>query len=493
MIRTLIVDDDALLRAALRSMVDWEKLGYGIVADCTNGLQALELLQRRSVDLLITDMKMPGGDGLGLLRSLREGACMPVTVVLSGYDEYELVREAFRLGAHDYLLKGKLDAASLTKMLQDLRQGIFADAARRPEQAQGGENLAPGSYGAAIFSVDDLSACTARFGGDLREKLDKPMLELARQIPRVAGRASIRAAGPGQYELFWQVRDKTRYYNTMLSVVRQIQSVWRDYMNLSVSAAMSDMVDREGLRDAAELCGALLCLAALDEPGVVCTQHGSEALARDYLRLGPACDGLVEALHTGSEEEYERQQAEFFRQLDQLQGEEHTRRVLVLLARLAYKQRECGLPGTGSAGRRQAVQALASEGERSLWLRNVLRQEREGSGKKRWQADPIARARRFMEDNFTDHSLTLKMVADQVGFNEKYFSAQFTKRCGCTFVAYLNQLRLRYAQQLLSGTDLKIYEISDRAGYNSIEHFTHTFKKNLGISPKDYRMKGENT
>ena len=56
MIRTLIADDDALLRAALRTMVDWEALGYTLVWDCTNGLQVLELLQRTTVDLLITDM-----------------------------------------------------------------------------------------------------------------------------------------------------------------------------------------------------------------------------------------------------------------------------------------------------------------------------------------------------------------------------------------------------------------------------------------------------
>ena len=96
MIRTLIADDDALLRAALRTMVDWEALGYTLVWDCTNGLQMLELLQRTTVDLLITDMKMPLLDGLGLIRRLRQSALLPVTVVLSGYDEYELVQEAFR-------------------------------------------------------------------------------------------------------------------------------------------------------------------------------------------------------------------------------------------------------------------------------------------------------------------------------------------------------------------------------------------------------------
>ena len=57
-------------------------------------------------------------------------------------------------------------------------------------------------------------------------------------------------------------------------------------------------------------------------------------------------------------------------------------------------------------------------------------------------------------------------MADQVGLNKKYLSTQFTRRCGCTFISYLNNLRLRYAQELLARTDLKIYEISDRVGYS---------------------------
>lgn len=137
MIRTLIADDDALLRAALRTMVDWEALGYTLVWDCTNGLQMLELLQRTTVDLLITDMKMPLLDGLGLIRRLRQSALLPVTVVLSGYDEYELVQEAFRLGAHDYLPKGNLDTASLTAMLTELRRRIFANGGTAAAPAAG--------------------------------------------------------------------------------------------------------------------------------------------------------------------------------------------------------------------------------------------------------------------------------------------------------------------------------------------------------------------
>lgn len=103
MIRTLIVDDETLVRATLRTLVDWEALGYTIVQDCSDGGQALEYLKRNPVDVMFTDMKMPNVGGIELLRGLKESRAAPVSIALSGYDEFELVREAFRLGAYDYL------------------------------------------------------------------------------------------------------------------------------------------------------------------------------------------------------------------------------------------------------------------------------------------------------------------------------------------------------------------------------------------------------
>lgn len=148
----------------------------------------------------------------------------------------------------------------------------------------------------------------------------------------------------------------------------------------------------------------------------------------------------------------------------------------------------------GVAGCRPELEALPTPWERGVWLRSLLRRERERLPRSPAEgADPIQRACQYLADHFADHDLALKTVADQVGLSEKYFSTQFTKRCGCTFSSYLNGLRLRYAQDLLRNTDLKIYQVSDRAGYNSIEHFTHIFKKNLCISPKDYRAQAQNT
>lgn len=129
MIRTLIVDDDSLIHVTLRSMIDWEGCGYTVVQDCGSGAQALRYLQDHTVELLITDIKMPGMSGLELMRQLRKNAAMPVTVVLSGYDEFDLVREAFRLGAYDYLLKANISPSGVAEMLSGLRQKVFRAAA----------------------------------------------------------------------------------------------------------------------------------------------------------------------------------------------------------------------------------------------------------------------------------------------------------------------------------------------------------------------------
>ena len=114
------------------------------------------------------------------------------------------------------------------------------------------------------------------------------------------------------------------------------------------------------------------------------------------------------------------------------------------------------------------------------------------AGASQAQPDVMERARAFIRDNFVNPELTLKTVADYVGFNEKYFSTRFAKECGCTFISYLNGLRIERAGQLLLQTDMKIYEVCEAVGYHNVEHFNHVFKKKMGVMPKIYRQSGEN-
>lgn len=261
MIRTLLVDDDTLIHVTLRSLIDWESYGFTVIQDCNSGIQALNYLQEHPVDLLITDIKMPGMNGIELMQQLRESAAMPVTVVLSGYDEFELVREAFRLGAYDYLLKANISKEGVKRLLDGLCEKVFRTEIRqnpvcRPQDTP--LELAEGEYMAALFMVTDFAQAAQRFGGNLREQMEKPMLELARQIRRLQDRVTIRARTPSCYELYFRIQDPDRAKDMVDSVVRQIQGVWHDYMNLDTVAGISDAVPVSKLEEAVGYCE-ILC------------------------------------------------------------------------------------------------------------------------------------------------------------------------------------------------------------------------------------------
>lgn len=126
MINVLLVDDEPLVKASLRAMRDWEKDGYSLVHDAKNGLEALEKLKKGGVDIVLLDMHMPKCDGIEFLKKAAENKLDPVVAVLSSYDEFPMVREAFTLGACDYILKADMTPNRVLELL-DRASAIVRD------------------------------------------------------------------------------------------------------------------------------------------------------------------------------------------------------------------------------------------------------------------------------------------------------------------------------------------------------------------------------
>lgn len=130
MYRLLIVDDEPLVLAGLKSMIDWDTLGIELAGTAANGQQALEIIRQGDIDLVITDIKMPVLDGMELLDSCRkEMDFCPEFIVLTSYEEISYLRKAITLDAAAYLIKLELTEDGLRKDLEkaiselELRQG----------------------------------------------------------------------------------------------------------------------------------------------------------------------------------------------------------------------------------------------------------------------------------------------------------------------------------------------------------------------------------
>ena len=576
--RVLIVDDDTIVRITLHSLVDWEGLGYQIAADAIHGEQALARMKEQPVDLVITDMKMPVMDGIGLLEQInrmaenRELPVMPKVLVLSGYDDFQLVRESFRLGAEDYLLKADLNEEMLLSMLERFKDewsqeevagervergeesglwgvhnldGTFGpvekdspgrtdgiDAGERefdgsgenkrgkassPSQectarvaeipkdqllvdmAMGKREIRPGffpeDYVVIQFEIEDFLRHSGRFGGDVEESLVKPVLEFAGQIPRVVSKCVLGSISPSRYVMLYQVGDMRTYQDTVVSTCRQLRSVWSNYMNLPVSCGISSAGHSpEEFGERFEEAGHQLALHCLKGKAQICFPWEPGTVRyEDVERTGAEYEKLLKGLMVGDELAVEEEKKRLFASCYTAGVEAARTWCLHLICRLAWQLQDNHddisalfadeVDYYTKLGRLDEVRSL------ELWMNNYFRWVTDymQHHHDRRQADLIIRAKRFIMDNYANPELTLGSVAGYIGLNEKYFSSRFTKEEGMTFSNYLTEVRIRKAKELMEQTDLKVYEISQSVGYNSVEHFTRVFKKLCHVSPGGYR------
>lgn len=321
----------------------------------------------------------------------------------------------------------------------------------------------------------------------------KPMLELARQIPRMAARAGIRKVYPSQYLLHYRITDPARYPSSIESLARQIQKVWHDYMNLETAAAISSIADYSKIDDILGQAIRLLKWCALSGEYAVCTAWDFEARLSAMDRKREECQPFMTALFSGDKVASIREKELLLSLLNNLSMEEAVEECLHILCQLADQfhlhETEFSALFPERVNYFEKLSRLGRVKELELWMNNYLRWVSDylENCREDRQEDVIQRARRFMADNYASPDMTLKSAADYVGLNEKYLSTKFTKETGMTFSAYLTSIRLERAKRLMDTTDLKMYEISDRVGYRNVEHFNRMFKKAYSISPSDYK------
>ena len=131
MIRLLLVDDEPMLLVGVRKLL--EGTDYMVAGTASNGIGALAFLEHNPVDIVMTDLKMPGMNGIELIHHLRSEHFEGEVLALSNYSDFELVRDALTEGARDYVLKSDMTRDNLLNRLDKL-SGIIR--ARQMERAQ---------------------------------------------------------------------------------------------------------------------------------------------------------------------------------------------------------------------------------------------------------------------------------------------------------------------------------------------------------------------
>jgi CheY-like chemotaxis protein/AraC-like DNA-binding protein len=275
----LIVDDEPLVRVTLRTTVPWERHGFVCVAEASNGEDALRALREHpDTALVMLDLAMPRMDGLEFLRRIAEFEDKPQVIVLSAHDEFPMVREAFKLGVTDYVLKSELDAERIEAVLEAasrrigsggapgagpgpsqhtadrriravaMKQDLLARLLTTDDPAGLGAELT--AWGARVgpvlcvglLTVSDFEVVAARYDSSSRTALPLGLLAVVEQVLGRFPLGEVIRVADDEYVLFLSFAERhadSRIRDTCRSLCDDISRSLASYLNLAVTIELS--------------------------------------------------------------------------------------------------------------------------------------------------------------------------------------------------------------------------------------------------------------
>lgn len=528
MLRVLIADDEQNICLMIRKLVNWSEYGMEVIALAHNGLEAMSVIEQQRPEVVISDIRMPGYDGLALVQRARDLGLATDFVIISGYKQFEYAHTALNLGVEHYLLK-PIDRQELEQTLSRIAEKHQVNKLRR-EQEKELKQQARNSR--QQIRRHFLTEIMEQSGGFHRVQHESAQLEYGfDQGCFVAILAKLDSNDPQQdiSGILHMVNDmidhdfyegRSEYINstvnsgimTMLnykpedrhtvgpSVERTHQRILKElekfrgfHFTVGVGAEKSSLSEAaETIREAAY---AVKCRekAGLDRviyyeklryqpvdigPMLEDTRRelGNMVVSLDFdaLRgLVMKYAGMIQAAAFGSP----------VSMYDYLEG------VVEIIARaMEQNQIEEAVTDKLKNDANRQMDYYVDGGEMTYRVLETVRQcfEQLMSERKNRSQRPIRMAREYIQQHYSQQ-VSLEEVAEAIGLSSAYLSTMFKKEMGISFSDCLISCRMEAARELLKNSDLSMAEIAEQVGYADAKYFSKTFHKVVGLKPSVYR------
>lgn len=510
MYRVLIVDDEPVIRNGISAIINWEKEGMLVQDDCENGVEALHALKNNSFDILITDIKMPLMDGIELMNRAWELYPSLKVILISGYNDFEYVREGLKLGAVDYLLKAALDPEDLLSVLQrcvalldkerkktcelqDYMKGAVYRDRKILEQDIKRTIVQKQSFHSPYISeaawLDEAYLCAyltldrAEEWKENRGELYVQFLMEELQEMFYAGIEAGVALTTVESGLFFILPDKDGEAERLLCDWKQLVEVkWEISTSVGINAGQGSGYILKGLSDSRAACerrffeglGGYYKIKDRESDNGSTVKKDWKPFFEILSNGDPAASAVEFALEQWNSGDLNPEQVR--EEACSLLLQAHVEQVLPEWVDLLRRAETLGQLGSLMIDQLKKIS-------------NPYFPELEDKG---LGGQVITKALEYISDHFTEN-LTLQSVADTVHLSKNYFSLLFKKQTGLNFIDYLIELRIREAKRLLAQNNDRISDVVGPSGFNDVKYFNRIFKKVTGMTPKEYREKHQVT
>ena len=524
MIKVMIADDEERICQLIEALIDWESLHMEVAGIAHNGLEACEMVKQIRPDILITDIRMPGCNGLNLIESVKKSVEDLQIVIISGYAQFAYAQTAIKFGVGDYLLK-PINKVELAATLQKFRERIEERNQRKEEQLWIQHKS---EADIRLFRVNLVNRL-------LEQKVWRPSVSMLQEeyylhvqegffqgfVVKIDAAGEISQAGINiileKIQTLLENSLKTRCTEIVIGTkasccigfvnygdgqTEEIRRIFRGCLNqlesekgifgpVMFTAALGNVTRDVGqLQETVGQAMVIIEERLLKGTGKLLERMPAGSAVHEQNILEKYLREIVPAIEVRSMEEAAEavtQMGQRMLEVKDLKGYEVRELVYsaagLFLSQVEVKNRaeelkvfeeQSSLCGSMD----QLLDQLAALQNRYV---EEMRSKREAD-----TVRPIRMAKQYIQNHYSE-PITQEGVSSAVGLSAAYFSALFKKVEGEGFAKYLINVRMEQAKVLLRETNTPVAKICQQVGYNDLKHFTHTFVKVTGVKPSVYR------
>lgn len=522
MFKLLIVDDENQIREGLRRILNWEEYGITICAEASCGTGALAMIEKYRPQIVLTDIKMPEMDGIALLKEIRKNGWDIKVIILSGYDDFSLVRQTMKYGAVDYLLK-PIGKNELIQVIEELLDQLEERKSTDSLEEDGSEIARSSFYNRLLTSsvnaiefrekselLDiDLGKDQLAVGklGTRNRSLDMEKMwqqrvkiaDVCRKFlhDKKAGAAFLNIAGEIVLILYGiREHKKDDIYKKELE---QLLDDLEKQFSMDLFLALSKPVKSYRKLSSAygEADNTLKYIFVFETAKILYAEEIDEYFRSNDAEAIISQDKISELIRVGNIEGMEAYLEEIFGNSQSIPKEAdyyvfHNMAMEMLIYFYHFWMIQ------------MAVDRIRINEEKNAALQKLAEIKTLGNMKKylmevfghisslmisndRQYSRLVGEALQQIRENYGNVNMSLQYLADKWDLNAAYLGRLFKKETGNSFVDYLNWYRIEKAEKLLKETNIKGSDLCERVGFSNYNYFYVVFKKLKGMKPTDVR------
>lgn len=536
MYKVLIVDDEKYVISLIEKLIDWEKLGMKVVGSAGDGMKGVELVEELKPDILIADVKMPGFDGISLVKRVREIDRDIKFIIISGHKKFEYAKSVMKYNVEDYILK-PIDKEELEGILQKISKELDEKSEQRKNEGKinkwmdsnrllMNDQFMEELYNKSLFSkkqsIEEINQryftelgnyvyrCAIIQLNGLNGTMEASFVEdflstLKKYIDQKNGeneRPVMSRIGYHQILLLLEsAQEKMSSVNTVLEhILGEALRMGSKYSGLKVAFSVGKPVRLDtnvmGLEETLDSARTALNKRFTDGYGRILLAENNRAAENSDIDAD-MLKNLGKAVRSTSESEITQQINAIY---DAIRSEGYKNSNIYMTAACKvneelYQYLRLFSSAEGMQQKleeqlgKRMIEATGITELKKLLAQHICENMEQLIGDSKSNLSPAIRTAKIFIANNYKQDIGLGDVARVVNLSSVYFSGLFKKEMGENFVDYLNRVRIDAAKVLLKDVRNNIGEIAEQCGFSDTRYFAKIFKRSVGITPSDYRKR----